>query len=364
MKKIIYYLFAFALIFSCSPDSTNNNNSGNSGDSNNNGNNGNDNNSVAWLIPLKEVVDGGPGKDGIPSIDTPIYIDTPEDGFLTDESLIVGVIDNGEAYAYPHYILDWHEVVNDIFANKSMTLSYCPLTGTAFGWESSSDNSYSTFGVSGLLYNANLILYDRNTDSFWSQMLLKCVNGEQIGNIPTLIDVVETNWKTWKTLYPNTKLLSSDTGIYRPYGTYPYGNYKTNHDSFLFTPSPLNSALPNKQRVFALLGRDKSKVYKFSTFQDGLAIKNSFDGKDYLIVGNENAITAFELTQNFSGLNFEFDFSNSETFFKDDEGNKWSIFGKAIEGPRKGIQLTAAKKVTSMWFAVAAFYPNPIIYTE
>jgi len=74
MKKIIYYLFAFALIFSCSPDSTNNNNSGNSGDSNNNGNNGNgnDNNSVAWLIPLKEVVDGGPGKDGIPSIDTPI----------------------------------------------------------------------------------------------------------------------------------------------------------------------------------------------------------------------------------------------------------------------------------------------------
>ena len=137
-------------------------------------------------------------------------------------------------------ILDWHEVVNDKLDNQFVTISYCPLTGTAFGWSSVANGAKSTFGVSGLLYNTNLILYDRNTDSNWSQLELKCVNGALIGDEPILESVVETNWGTWKKLYPNTKVLSLETGFDRNYNFYPYGDYKTNHGYFLFTVSPSN----------------------------------------------------------------------------------------------------------------------------
>ncbi len=87
-----------------------------------------------------------------------------------------------------------------------------------------------------------------------------------------------------------------------------------------------------------------------------------FNGKNYLVVGNENLIYAFELGVDYSTLDFEYDFNNSEVFFKDNEGNKWNVFGRAIEGPRRGETITGAKSVVSYWFAIAVFYPNPLIY--
>ena len=333
----------------------------------NNDNNMQDNNSTSgWLIPISEVKDGGPGKDGIPSIDSPKFVNISDVGanFLNDNDLVVGIVYGNEVKAYPHLILDRHEIVNDQLDNQFITISYCPLTGTAFGWKSVVNGVKSSFGVSGLLYNTNLILYDRSTNSNWSQLALKCVNGDRIGDQPLLVDVVETNWGTWKILYPNTKVLSLDTGYNRPYGEYPYGDYKTNHDFFLFTASPSNNALPNKERVYAIIADGVSKVYQFQNFTGGKVIKDFFNGKEYLIVGNENLIYSYELNESQSDLNFEYDFNNSESFFRDDEGSKWSIFGKAIEGSRKGELLNASNSVVSFWFAIAAFYPNPIIYSE
>ena len=143
--------------------------------------------------------------------------------FLNDNDLVVGIVKDNQAKAYPHLVLDWHEVVNDKINNVFITLNYCPLTGTAFAWESISNGTKTTFGVSGLLYNANLILYDRNTGSNWSQLRLECVNGPLINNKPKLMNVVETNWKTWRALYPNTEVLTTQTGFSRTYGTSPYG---------------------------------------------------------------------------------------------------------------------------------------------
>jgi hypothetical protein len=333
------------------------------------GNNDNDNNSpdlTAWLIPASQVKDGGPGKDGIPSIDFPNFVgaDSPDAGFLNDNDLVIGIVNGNEVRAYPHLILDWHEIVNDKLNDERVTINYCPLTGTAFGWKSISNGSTSTFGVSGLLYNSNLILYDRNTDSLWAQLELKCVNGKQIGDEPELVKVVETNWGTWKKMFPLTKVLSLQTGFNRNYDFYPYGGYKTNHGYFLFSASPSNSALPNKQRVYAIMNQDVSKVYQFSSFNGGKAIRDTFNGKEYLVVGNENLITAFEIGLDYSDLTFEYDFNDSVTFFKDNEGNEWNVFGEAIEGVRKGEVMKSSKSVVSFWFAIAAFYPNPEIYSE
>ena len=281
---------------------------------------------------------------------------------LADEDLVVAVVIGDDIKAYPHAILDWHEIVNDVIGSDFITLNYCPLTGIAFGWNSMADGANTTFGVSGLLYNTNLILYDRKTGSNWSQLRLQCVNGSLKGDEPQLVNVVETTWKTRRTLYPNTKVLSLNTGFSRNYNNYPYGDYKTNQNFFIFTPSPLNSALPNKERLYAIMDENVAKVYQFQKFSGGKAIKDMFQGKDYLVVGNENIINSFELNASQSSLTFEFSFTNGEQFFKDNEGNKWSVFGKAIEGPRVGGVLKTSKSVVSFWFAIAAFNPNPVIY--
>lgn len=349
MKTNFYYFFFYLLLLiSCSNDITD--------DGFDDGPNGNN----EWTITKSGIRDGGPGKDGIPSIDDPIFISANNVDFLSDTDLVIGVIENNIPKAFPHIILDWHEIVND----NSFALNYCPLTGTAFAWENVVNGLETTFGVSGLLYNANLILYDRFTNSNWSQLKLECVNGPRINDKPKLFDVVETDWKTWKTLYPDTQVLDTQTGFSRTYGTSPYGDYSVRNERFIFTPSIINPALPNKDRVFAIIDNDVAKVYQFSNFTNGKAIRDTFNGNDYLIVGNENLICGFKLEGDFSNLTFEYDFNFSESFFKDNEGNKWSVFGKNIEGPRDGQSLSSIKSVMSYWFAIAVFYPNPEIYAE
>ncbi|PCH52940.1 MAG: hypothetical protein COC22_03380 [Flavobacteriaceae bacterium] len=169
--------------------------------------------------------------------------------------------------------------------------------------------------------------------------------------------------KEWKNEIKGSKNhLEDELGIAIETFCYPYGDYKTNNEFFIFTASPSNRALPNKERIYAILGDEVSKVYQFQKFNGGKVIKDVFNGTEYLVVGNADLIYSFELNESQSTLNFEYDFNNSESFFKDNEGNKWSIFGKAIEGPRAGEVLKASKSVVSFWFAIAAFYPNPLIY--
>ena len=130
----------------------------------------NDEEGGVWSIPNEQVLDGGPGKDGIPSVDNPIFYDISQNTVYEEEDLVVGYKRDTAARAYPHVVLDWHEIVNDEINGFPMTITYCPLTGTAIGWDRTIDGNVTTFGVSGLLYNSNLIPYDRRTNSNWSQM--------------------------------------------------------------------------------------------------------------------------------------------------------------------------------------------------
>lgn len=367
MKTYIIYMLMLLALTACSTGELKNGtlpqgvNPGNPSDGGSNQNSGVDG---SWLIPKDQVKDGGPGKDGIPSIDNPQFVSATEASFLSDGDLVVGIFQNGVARAYPHVVLDWHEVVNDEINGAFFTLNYCPLTGTAFAWESKTNNTRTTFGVSGLLYNANLIMYDRNTDSNWSQLRLECVNGELISTKPKLYNTVETDWQTWRELYPNTQVLSTQTGFSRNYGKPPYGDYAINNDRFIFRPAIFNDALPNKERVYAILDDNVSKVYQFSDFTGGGVIKDDFNGKDYLIYGNSNIMYGFILEGELANLTFEYDAdAHQASYVKDSEGNKWSVFGEAISGPKMGQFLTPANSVMSYWFAIAAFYPNPEIYS-
>lgn len=318
-----------------------------------------ENDSAAWNIPILEVFDGGPGKDGIPALENPEFVDPQSIVYIQDDDFVIGFKNGSDIRAYPHAILDWHEIINDNIGDVSIAITYCPLTGTGIGWNRIINDNETTFGVSGLLYNTNLIPYDRATDSNWSQILNKSVNGNLKGKNAELIYLFETDFKTWKTMYPSTKVVSRLTGFDRTYGTTPYGDYATNNNFFLF-PVAKDARLPLKERVLTIVVDASAKAYPFDSFDSVNIIKDNFRGKSFLVVGNANFIVAFELQTEQEDLDFQYVFDGSEALMTDNENNTWNVFGEAISGPRAGQQLTNAPSFMAYWFSIPAFYQAEI----
>lgn len=320
-----------------------------------------------WLIPRAEVVDGGPGQDGIPAIDAPQFQRAGDvsGSFLFPGDFVVGVFLDGEYRAYPHKILNWHEVVNDsVFAND-FVLSYCPLTGSALGWDVDESVVNPQFGVSGLLYNSNLIMYDRDSDSRWSQMLEQAVWGPRISDIATRIQVIETDFETWVAMYPDSLVLTTDTGHDRNYLLYPYGNY-FHDDELLFPVSNLDNRLHKKERVIGIRSATASKVYQIGGFGTTTqAINEQFDGQEVVVVGNSDENIAAIFNRELSDgtvLTFSPLSGQLPAIMQDTEGNVWDVFGTALSGPRAGTRLTSTNSYTAMWFAWATFFENTEIH--
>ncbi|MEO1054298.1 MAG: DUF3179 domain-containing protein [Bacteroidota bacterium] len=319
-----------------------------------------------WLIPLNSVFDGGPGRDGIPSLTSPDRIMASQAGYILEPELVIGYYDGETAIAYPHHILDWHEIVNETVDGFPMAITYCPLTGTGVGWDRTIDGSETEFGVSGLLYNNNLIPFDRSTTSNWTQIGLQSVNGSRIGTRIETFQVVETRWSTWREMFPDTEVVSLETGFDRPYGTYPYGDYRTNHDNIGFPLTRDDRRLNRKERVHGLIINEQAKVYQFSSFIDGNVIEDSFQSEDVIVVGNRarNFMVSFYAALE-DGKRPSFTYINDgRAIMEDDFGNKWDIFGYAISGPDQGDRLTPTEHFMGFWFSWGAFYPDIEIYEE
>jgi len=322
--------------------------------------------SESWLIPEGQIQDGGPGKDGIAALANPSLIPVQQISYLKDDDLVVGIKIGSVMRAYPHPILDWHEIVNDTSGSTFFTLTYCPLTGSGIAWDTTEFTGDKTFGVSGLLYNSNLIPYDRQTDSNWSQMLYLCVNGSRIGEEAKPIQVFETTWETWKQLFPQSMVLSTNTGYNRDYGVYPYGDYKTS-DDLLFPVSNTDSRLQVKERVHGVIVQDNTKVYPLYTFDEPVKVINDvFDDLSLVVAGSaeKNFAVSFE-SKLADGTILAFEPVEGElpVIMVDNEGTKWNIFGNGVSGPRAGQRLIPTRSFISYWFAWAAFYPGAEIYS-
>lgn len=204
-------------------------------------------------------LDGGPGKDGIPSIDRPRFRNTSwADGFLHDDDRVVGIYRNGRARAYPQRILVWHEIVNDSFGEDGVAVTYCPLTGTALGF----DRGETELGVSGKLVNSNLVMYDRATDTEYPQILAAGIDGELVGHGLREVRVIWTTWGRWKARHPDTEVLTTRTGSLRNYRRDPYGSYR-----------PLEGYyLPDSRPIFPVLSEDGRYPPKHEVlgFRDGV----------------------------------------------------------------------------------------------
>lgn len=319
-----------------------------------------------WLVDTDFVRDGGPGKDGIPALDTPAYVAAADATFLQDSELVIGININGEMRAFPHAILNWHEVANVQTGQDYHVLSYCPLTGSAGLWSVPSNFSNKTFGVSGLLYNSNLIMYDRETDSNWPQMFAQSANGSLIGTLPEILPVIETTWSTWQSMYPNTTVLSDNTGFSRNYNSYPYGSYLTD-SNLLFEVSESDTRLHPKTRVLGVADGNTNKVYEIANFNTNVQVINEdTNAAPYVVVGSSslNFAIAFDATLSDSTvLTFTALDSALPVVMQDNEGNQWDIFGTAVSGPRQGEQLIMRSDFIAFWFSWVPLYPNPEIHS-
>ena len=221
---------------------------------------------TAHNIPVEDIRSGGPPRDGIPALADPDFIMVDRASYLGDEDRILGLAVGREARAYPIKILNWHEIVNDQIDGKPVLMSYCPLCGTGMAFDPVINGKRYTFGVSGLLYNSDVLMYDHQTESLWSQIKQEAVTGDLMGSRLPLLPLLHTTWGVWKKEHPNSLVLSSDTGYRRDYGRDPYASYARS-SRLMFPVGRLDRRLGPKSWVLGLELNGTAKAYPFSELE-------------------------------------------------------------------------------------------------
>ncbi len=275
------------------------------------------------LIDQIEIDHGGPGRDGIPALDAPKFLAGDDrDTQIRGSDRIMGLNYNGVAKAYPISILDHHEVVNDKFADTPIVVTFCPLCGTGMVFLARVRNRDLNFGVSGLIYNSDVLLYDRNTESLWSQIMKKAVTGLMAGADLKQIPAQYTTWKAWLDQYPDSLLLSRDTGFARDYDHSPYFDYKR-LPGIMFSTLHQDTRIPAKTWVVGITIGTAALALPFTEL-------DKLDGPLVVTVGDTELKILWD--------------SDAQA-------------ARAFERNGNEIPTTAG-----YWFAWVAFYPDTVLY--
>ena len=270
-------------------------------------------------IPTSEILAGGPSRDGIPALDGPATLPAERANWSSDE-LILGVVVAGQARAYPVAILNWHELVNDTLGGKPILVSFCPLCGTGMVFERRVDGLVRTFGVSGLLYRSDLLMYDRGSESLWSQISAEAVVGTLLGRRLRLLRSRIDQWGNWRRDHPDTTVLSRETGHARNYDRSPYDGYSWTRK--LLFPAPLDPRYHPKMPTLGLrIPGEGSRAYP----------------------AGELAKSGGSVAERFLGRNVRVSYDSDQQLF-------------SVEAPFE------VEVVEGYWFAWAAFHPKTSVY--
>jgi len=318
-------------------------------------------NGIKHLIPLDKIKSGGPPKDGIPSLDNPVFSDVENSHFMSDSDTVIGLEINGETKAYPLFILVWHEIVNDVVGELPVSVTYCPLCYTNQVFERIIDGKEVEFGTSGKLYNSNLLMYDRLTESYWSQALGIAVKGELSGYQLNIIPFDVITWGDWKILHPETLVLTTDTGYIRSYATDPYGNYYT-ESKIIFPVEHTDDRMHPKEIILGFHHNKIYKAYKQNDIESKVIVNDSIDDVSVLLVSlfSQNS-RAFE--RNVDGIVLDFIFSNN-TILDYQTNSEWNYDGLAISGEYEGTQLERIPIEPGFWFEWVAFHPDTLVFGD
>ena len=311
------------------------------------------------IIPLDKIKGGGPPKDGIPSIDDPKFTEISGSQFVSDSDVVIGLEINGDARAYPLFILVWHEIVNDVVGGTPVAVTYCPLCYTNQVFERIVNGNEVEFGTSGKLYQSNLLMYDRWTDSYWSQGLGMAVTGKlsgiQLKTIP--FDVI--TWGDWKKLHPDSLVLTTDTGHLRSYATDPYGDYYTD-PRIIFPVDNMDDRMHPKEIILGFHEDGIYKAYKQNDVELHNVINDNIGETSLMLVSlfPQNS-RAFD--RNLNGEILQFQYVDGKITDAKTE-SVWSYDGLAISGPLEGNYLTRISMEPEFWFSWVAFHPDTAVW--
>ena len=328
-------------------------------------------------VPYDEFLSGGVPRDGIPPLDDPQFESVEDaDTWLEDVQPVIALEINGEARAYPLAILTWHEIANDELGGVPVSVTFCPLCNSAVAFDRRVGDVVLDFGVSGNLRNSDLVMWDRQTESWWQQLtgegIVGAYAGYQLGFVPAQI----VSWGDFKEAFPDADVLSKETGHNREYGRNPYYGYdRVDQSPFLFQGEPDGRLLP-MERVAALMLDGRPVAFPFMALEREPVVNYSLDGRDIVVLYQPGTASALDQTRIVESRDvgatgvFEAVLDGEKLTFRlgvdgftdNETGSVWNVLGRAVSGPLAGRALTPIVHGNHFWFAWAAFAPETVVY--
>ena len=326
--------------------------------------------------------------DSIPSIDRPRFIDAAEAASLTPADPVVVLDLEGEHRAYPVAILSYHEIVNDVVAGRPVVVTFCPLCNSAVAFSREVAGRTLTFGVSGQLAGANLVMFDRETVSRWQQLTGRATSGPFEGAELELVPVRMVSFGSWLAAHPGGMILAEPDGSRFNYGIDPYVGYDVdpNQPSFVYDPpgvvgpaEPTDPRLPPKWRVVGVVTDDGALAFPVPSGKGRMAVVTGRLGKIPLVAFFQFGLAQPEKAYEFSaaprgwagtvfvarlgGRDLSFSTNGAGTFIERVTGSRFDAFGRGISGPLAGRTLPTVPHATAFWFAWSHFYPDTEVAT-
>ena len=313
---------------------------------------------------VESIVSGGPAPDGIPPIEQPVYESVGSaDEWLHPEDRVFVVEGQEGVRLYPQLIMVYHEILNQEFNGRPGSLTYCPLVGVAIGYYADINDVGTTFGTSGKLVNNNLIMYDRQTGSYWPQILGEAITGAYES---VALEAFPVYWATWEdaaAAYPDAEVLSRETGFAKPYGHDPYGSYPTERgyyfsDEIMFFSMNWDPRLALKRPVIGLKTSCGTAAFPKDSLAPDHPVLN-FDVADAPVVAFYDE--QLDTVRTFSRVNVDtvLTFAMQDGNLIDlNTGSVWTVKGRCVSGKWAGTQLAWIESMESFWFAWVAFYPE------
>jgi len=329
-------------------------------------------------VSYDEILSGGPPKDGIPALKDPQLISISEADEWLEPAEPVTLVQVGEdARAYPIQILMWHEIANDTVGGEPLVVTFCPLCNTAIAFKRTVDGQVLDFGTTGRLRYSNLIMYDRQTETWWQQATGEAIVGELTGTQLEFYPATIISWMDFKSTYPEGQVLSRETGYSRSYGRNPYIGYdNVNRSPFLYRGPETPEQLPAMARVLTMDLNGEAVAYPYETLEEISVVNDTVGGEPVVVFWQAGTVSPLDKNTTANGR----DVGSAAAFsrmvdeqvltfvaengsIKDNEtGSTWNVLGAAIGGPLAGTQLTEVVSINHFWFSWAAFKPETKIY--
>jgi len=328
-------------------------------------------------VPLSELISGGPPKDGIPAIDQPAFEAVEEaERWLKPREPVILFAHGGDARAYPLQILIWHEIVNDTVGGLPVAITFCPLCNTAIAFDRRLRGTVLDFGTTGKLRFSDLVMYDRQTESWWQQITGEAIVGDLTGQRLTFLPAQIIGWETFRATFPQGRILSRSTGFARSYGRNPYVGYDDISASPFLYAGPRDARLRPMERVLTVSIGAEDVAYPFSTLERVRVVNDTVGGVPIVVLfvkGVASALdrpsiadsrdvgTAAVFQRRLDGRTLAFR-SQGDGVIDDQTKSSWNILGQATAGPLRGRVLSPVVSGQHFWFSWAVFKPKTRIY--